>query len=514
VDPGELLFGAGTDPGQVSAALSRRYRLHVAPPATASWTCLDTADWRLHRRGLTLREARQGRSRRLVLSDGRAGPLSAPSPVRSWPRRIDTLPASPIRDRIAPAVGVRALLPLAEVGVRALDVRVLDDEDKIRVRLRVEQQRLVGDRPTPLPLRVLVSPLRGYERDGRRCAELLADAMTPLAGVDGATTAALLAAGHQPGDSPSAVELDPDASARNSLAEVLRRWIDIIDAVRPGVLADVDPEYLHELRTSVRATRSLLRISGDLVADAPLSRFAADFAWLGHVTAPLRDLDVQLLELAGSGDTDVSGLAGLEPLQRQLAAQRRRALTTVRSLLQSPRATTLSANWRTALDAFAESELPSPTTGAAASAHAAEAYRRIVRAAAPVTADTHPDELHRLRRLCKRMRYLLDGYATVYAREPHRDVLAALKALQDCLGDIQDVDVQRRQLGELAETLNRRGVPAQTLLATGALRDRILARDAAARRTLARRLARFCAPRTRASVAALGTVGTVATVGA
>jgi len=120
-----------------------------------------------------------------------------------------------------------------------------------------------------------------------------------------------------------------------------------------------------------------------------------------------------------------------------------------------------------------------------------------------VTDQTHPDELHGLRRRCKRMRYLLDGYASIYPRAPHRDVLAALKQLQDCLGDIQDVDVQRRSLAELASTLHRRGASAETILAIGAMRERILQRDAAARRTMDRRLARFCGPATRDHVVQL-----------
>jgi CHAD domain-containing protein len=277
--------------------------------------------------------------------------------------------------------------------------------------------------------------------------------------------------------------------------------------VLAGVLADVDPEYLHDLRTSVRGIRSLLRLAGaGLVPEEQFARFAADFAWLGRLSAPLRDLDVSLRELAGGAGTDLSGLGDdLEPVRRHLARQRRRSLDAVRSGLRSPRGTALSGEWRAALDKLAAPQaVVAASTRTIAVAQAATAYRRIVKIAAPVSGSTEPDQLHRLRRRCKQMRYLMDAYASVYAVQAQRQVVSALKGLQDCLGEIQDVDVQRRQLADLAETMRRRDADVDTLLAIGALRDRLLRRDAAARRILERRLERFCSATTRARVAALG----------
>jgi len=511
VEPGEVLFSAATDPGQVFAALAGRYDVRIEPLPASRWTCLDTADWRLHDADMRLREARKGRAGTLLLSHGPADSVSAPSPGRRWPQRIEGLPASPVRDRMAPAVGIRALLPLAEVDVRSLQLRVLDGEEKTRVRVEVDQLRLVGNRPAALPLRVIVLPVRGYERDGLRCRELLGELLpgTGAAGEVDATAAALTAAGHAPGQAGvSAVHLDPAAPAAESLAAVLYRWMEVIDLVRPGVLADVDTEYLHDLRTSVRATRSLLRLGGELMRDAHVTHFAAEFAWLSRLTAPLRDLDVALLELAGHGATDLTGLDDgsndLEPLRRHLLARRRRALTAVRTGLESPRGRALGDQWRASLDAVRRKDYPGPATGEAAAQHARQAYRRIVKAAAGVTDHTHPDELHQVRGRCKRMRYLLDGYAPVYAPAPHREVLASLKALQNCLGDIQDVFVQRDQLAEVATTLSRRGTSTPTVLAIGALRDRAMRRDVEARRTLARKLAKFAGPAVQAQVTALG----------
>lgn len=503
---GDLLFAPSVDPDQVCTVLSARYSVVAEATEVAQWTYLDTVDWRLHRAGMTLRDTGHGPTGTLILSTRSGAQITSPSRVRTWPRRADTLPASAVLDHLGEAVGIRALLPMAQVHVRSIPLRLTDDLDKTRVRIRVEQQRLVGSGDQPLPLQVLIAPLRGYDRDGDRCAELLANAMAQFDSNDPAATIAMTAAGHPPGQpSVPTLSLNPDDPSAVSMAAVLVRLMDVIDAVRPGVLDDLDPEYLHDLRTAVRATRSILGLGGDQLLGATVAeRFAAEFAWLGQLTTPLRDIDVYLEELAGRGGLHVSGLDDLEPLVRHLTRRRAHAVRAVRAGLRSDRGTRLSAEWRRTLDGLTSASTPGLTTREVAAQHARSDYSRIVKAAAPVNEWTPADDLHRLRRRCKRMRYLLDSYDSVYALGPHRVVLSALKRLQDDLGDIQDSDVQRSQLADIAATLSERGVPVATVLAMGALRDRNATRDRAAREDLRRRLHIFTAREMSAHVAALG----------
>jgi CHAD domain-containing protein len=504
VESGEVLFGAATDPGHVCDVLSAGYQVLTDAPIAARWIWLDTADWRLHKAGMTLRDTRRGRRGTLVLSDGAPHAITAPAPSSRWPATIDALPSSPVRDHVAPAIGVRALLPLAEVDVRSLTLRLVDGERKTRVRVHVDQQKLTGQRHVPLPLRVRVSPLRGYESDARRCERLLLDAIGRSdEGLD-AAAAAFTGAGHTPGQRAVAdVQLDPDAPAHQSVAAVLRHWIDVVDNARPGVLADIDTEYLHDMRAAARAARSLLQLAGDVIPEPRASRLVDDFTWLGRTTTPLRDLDVYLLELDGEGHTDVVGLSDLQPARRLLATKRRRALNTLRGELKSSRGLSVSKDVRSSIDDLTAMPMTGPATGEVAASLAQTAYRRIVKSARTIDSHTDPDELHRLRHRCKRMRYLLDSYSSVYAVEERRTVLAALKALQDCLGEIQDVDVQRRHTIELTAALSRRRAAPETLLAMGALHERNLQRAVAARRTMDRRLKRFCSDKTRRQVQAL-----------
>jgi CHAD domain-containing protein len=502
----EMLFRASHDPGEVFTVLSSRYTVLVEPSTSERWTCLDTADWRLHQAGMTLRDRRHGRSTELVLTAPDGERVVAAARPQTWPKRLEKLPPSPVRERLGSTVGIRALLAMVAVDSRTTRLRLLDEVDKTRVRVQIDQQRLVDRSHAPLPLRVVLTALRGYDRDAHRCAELLRAAMASVEGQSDAVSAALKAAGRNPGAwrSTQFPAVDPNAPAAHSVAAILLSLMDVVVANGPGVVDDVDTEYLHALRTALRAARSILTLTGDVLPDGRAEHVSGELAWLARATTPLRDLDVFLLELHGQGRLDVTGLdTALEPLVRHLKRRRTRMLRTLREALTSARATALMRDFPLALERIAASETAGPTTVVTAVASARVAYARVQRAAGPVTADTPADLLHALRRRCKRMRYLLDAFGGVYEPEAYLAVVTTLKKLQDRLGDIQDGDVQLRQLSEAATILSAGGAPIETLLAIGALQDRVGRDDRAARGDLGARLARFCRASTKAQVASL-----------
>lgn len=506
----ELLFGASHDPSEVFLALSTHYRVIAEPTTSERWTCLDTADWRLHEAGMTLRDHHRGKVGELVLMAERAENaesaerLTAPSRITTWPRHPDALTGSPVRDRVAAVAGVRALLPMATVDSRRLRLRLLDEIDKTRVRVQIDQQRLIGADATPLPLRVVLRPLRGYRHDAERAAELLTSSMAAIEGHADAVAAALAAAGRTPGVSlaprPS---VDPQAPAARSIALALRGYLDKLEANRQGVLDDVDIEFLHDLRTSLTATRSILRLTDDVLPGGLVERFGDDLRWLAHLTSPVRDLDLAILVVRGSGDVSTAGLDGLAALDKRLAQQRRGALRAMHNGLTSARATTLIDNWRTVLTSISGNGIHGVATAQVAADRAELAYRKIRHAAADVTPTMSADDLHALRRRCKRMRYLLEGLDGAYDAAARQNVLSALKKLQDQLGAIQDAHVHRTLLTEAARTLPHAAGSFETVLATGALVDRLDVAQAAARDALAERLATFIGKTTKEYVAAL-----------
>ncbi len=89
----------------------------AGPSRTLRRTWLDTFDWRLFRAGLNL-ECTAGRGRSELVLTARDGEPVAAEVARGlrWPAMIDDLPVGPLREHLAPIVGVRALLPVAPGG--------------------------------------------------------------------------------------------------------------------------------------------------------------------------------------------------------------------------------------------------------------------------------------------------------------------------------------------------------------------------------------------------------------
>ena len=65
----------------------------------------------------------------------------------------------------------------------------------------------------------------------------------------------------------------------------------------PGLLDDVDTEFLHDFRVAVRQTRSTLKLGRAALPEVMRSRWEPEFKWLGDVTTQVRDLDVYELDL-------------------------------------------------------------------------------------------------------------------------------------------------------------------------------------------------------------------------
>jgi len=115
------------------------------------------------------------------------------------------------------------------------------------------------------------------------------------------------------------------------------------------VLEDIDIEFLHDLRTSLTATRSILRLTDDVLPGGLLQRFGDDLRWLAQLTGPVRDLDLLMLTLRGDGDVPVTGLDHLEPLHKVLAARRRGAQRTMTGRQAMLTMDDVVANWRAVL---------------------------------------------------------------------------------------------------------------------------------------------------------------------
>jgi CHAD domain-containing protein len=529
--PGQLLdAGAGLDLDAVTAALSRGFRVTAGPRETVERLRLDTFDARLRAAGLTLEQVRSGRDRHvaLLLPDGTTLLATLPEEP-AWPAFADALPEGPVRAAVGDVSTIRALMVQHAERRRVRRLRLRNDDDKLVVRVALEAP--VAD-PSGAAT-VTVEALRGYDGEGRRAWRLLAalglraadeDAaagpagpadVAGVAGVDTAGVAGLDTAVEVIGGAGAAGvdRSDRDTPAALLLADELGDFHREMRANLPGLLDDVDTEFLHDFRVAVRRTRATLKLGRAALPDELRGQWEPAFKWLGDLTTPVRDLDVYELELP-----EMSGwLVGADPgdlapfaahVRRRRAAERRALVRGLRSAryrrLSDDWAQTLDGVALGAVDPAAGSDQPMLRAGRLADRQIRRAVKRVVEQGSAITADSPAGDLHSLRKRCKELRYALEVFAPVVDDGDRKRAVADLKGLQDVLGRFQDSEVQRQTLRGFAQEMMTAGAAADAVLAMGELVGHLDAEQDRARDDFDRVFARFVRPASAARLRRLG----------
>ena len=479
---------------------------------TRRCTWLDTFDWRLDRAGLTLtyENARRGSRLLLTVKTAQDDTSQAEQPAAGWqPRRpalAEDLPEGPVRDRIAKLVTPRALLPVVTTSTTVSMSRLTNPDGKTVARLIAEASTVTQAGITArLPTRLTIAEVRGYPGQARRAARLLAE--TP--GVQPATRTlleeALSALRRHPADYTNGVDAEITAQmpAPVAVATLLLRLLDTLEQNVDGVIRDIDTEFLHDLRVSVRRTRSAIKLLGDVLPKGLAEQYGPEFKWLGDLTTPTRDLDVHLLGLPAMAEQlRAASPEDLEPFRAFLARRRAREFKALAAAMRSPRFRTLTDHWRKALVEVRDAATPPKrrqahhlTAAELATSRTARVFRKVAAQGGAITEDSAPESLHDLRKRCKDLRYLLEFFAPLYDPVAYKKVVGDLKQLQDCLGEFQDSEVQREEIRVLADAmLADRAAPAATLLAMGEIAAKLALSQAEARADFSRRFARFAGP--------------------
>jgi CHAD domain-containing protein len=198
-----------------------------------------------------------------------------------------------------------------------------------------------------------------------------------------------------------------------------------------------------------------------------------------------------------SGRLVAASPADLQPFRAFLARRRVREFRRLAAGLRSARFRALVDDWRKALmEAIGgHAKRRGLTADDLAVARTGRAFRKLAAHGAAITPDSPPQALHDLRKRAKELRYVLEFFAPLHEPVTYRKVIGDLKGLQDCLGDFQDDQVQREEIGALAEAmLAERAAPAATLLAMGEIAANLAIGQADARAVFAERFARLAGP--------------------
>ena len=452
--------------------LAADYVIREEASETENFTIYDTFDWRLFKKSLVL--FRVGNQLCLRRLDDKAIILSLETkdqPVFVW-----DLPDSDLKAELAPIVEMRTLLNLASINTSSASYRLLNPDEKTVLWLRGEELWSSPERDGPaLASYVRVKPVRGYSKYARQLVKRLQGLR--LVEADDIYFKVLESAGKTVGDYSTKLEfkLSPDMRADEAAKVILRFLLELIKTNEPYVKQDIDTEFLHDFRVAVRRTRSLLSQVKGVFPEEISSRFSADFAYIGQLSNQLRDLDVYLLNENRYRQLLPEILRDdIEPLFELLRKKRSKALQDTIDGLNSMRYSQIMQNWAAFLNEPVDLSTLAPNAGRPVIELAQERiyrwYKRITKSGKHILENSKEDRLHALRIECKKLRYLIEFFASLFPADEIDLLTKQLKKLQNNLGDFNDLSVQQEHLLSLAVELPADDpLSPRTLLAIGSL---------------------------------------------
>lgn len=385
-------------------------------------------------------------------------------------------------------------------------LRILDEARKTVARLEVDIRRVSapdgGGPKKTLPAILRALPVRGYESEFAELVGTLENDLDLEASRADEILEALEAIGREPirYESKPAIQLEEDQRSDDSLKRILLSLLETIQLNEDGTRRDLDSEFLHDFRVSVRRTRSAITQVKDVFPDKVVSRFKREFSWLGGLTGPTRDLDVYLLKMPAYRESLTESVRkDLEPLNRFLEKHQRIEQQRMSRSLGTKRYRTLLDSWRTFLESPSpeESDLPFATRpiGEVARLRIWKAYRRVMKKGGAITPDTEAEALHRLRIDCKKLRYLIEFFRSLFDAATIGKIIKALKQLQDNLGDFNDYEVQQRALVRFAyRMVDEDLATVEGLMAMGRLVEHLEEGQAKERELFHERFSQFSRP--------------------
>jgi CHAD domain-containing protein len=493
----------GIDPPAVQAVLGARFAVVPEPTSAVAFTVVDTADRRVGGAGADLWLEPAGTAPTMVLRPQvGAAPVEAEvGQAKRW--LADDLPAGSLREHLEPIIEMRALIPLAQVRAKVQPLRICNGDQKTVVRLRITNHAALDDggQRVPLTPRVEVTGVLGYPKPLARVVRVLTGEAGLVDAPASMADEAIAASGGDPGGIRSKVriDLDPDERTDEAALAVLGDLAGMVDANLAGTLADVDTEFLHDLRVAVRRSRSVLRELKGAFAPEPLARQREALKWIQAITGPTRDLDVQLLDWDGLvADVPDDRRSALAPVRALLVRHRAAALRALKRDLRGARFRRTWADYRAFLSGPQGPTRARPDARRAvadvAGARIRKVYGTMVGMGSAIDEGSPAEQLHDLRKRGKELRYLLEFFGGLWPKDVVKPMVSTLKGLQDVLGSHQDCEVQADQLRALAGELAGEPGGPDALLALGVLVDKLAGQQRSARGQFAERFAAFSAP--------------------
>ena len=370
------------------------------------------------------------------------------------------LPPGKLKERLSSYNDIRAFIKLCSIDSYIRSYHILNDNEKTIGVLTSTSLFLAGQKNEgSFPSLLSLIPLRGYQEEIEKAVRH--NSLGSALDFKELFLLIMTASGQnvQGYSSKISLSLDADASIHESTQRLLQFTLSILQKNEHGIRNDIDTEFLHDYRVAIRRTRSILKQLKGVYDPKEIALYLTAFKELGNKTNQLRDCDVYLLKQ----ETYCNYLppllqSSLKSFFSGIAASRKKSHKQFCRYLASSDYKFFLHKW----NKFVHQEsLPdtgqAPNTALCTSSVARDtikkAWKKVIRHGRHISTETTDAELHALRIDCKKLRYLLEFFSSIFPPKTIIPVIRKMKELQENLGDFVDFAVQLQFLHDRLSSL-------------------------------------------------------------
>jgi len=453
--------------------LALTYQIISKPLLKKTVTYFDTFDGRLFKKNLTFQQENDAvdlfsLKNQKVLASSEISTLQ--TAYHWW-----ELPAGKLQKKLADIIDIRALLPIVACEFRIKTYEVLNEDEKIITHLLINSPIIHWQNNIKrLPRFLEIEAIRGYRAEFHAIKKIIEEQ-----GLVPAERPFLFEIFHAAQIEPASyssrvtIQLEPEMSARLAVQKICRQLLTNIQLNLPGIINDWDSEFLHDFRVAIRRTRSILAQMKMVFPIKRLSYFRQKLGELQKTTNHLRDLDVYLLLKKNYSTILPPDLRdGLEALFQEITAEREKEYQNVKSFLSQPLNLDTLKEWESYLQ---QEKLPRsrnsqrPILPFSKKVIRQRLEKVMAKGGQLLKKKPEQKELHQLRIQCKKLRYLLEFFSSLYPEEKIAMLVESLKCLQDLLGEINDLSIQMRDLEQRFEKYQAQPEQRMSLATIGGL---------------------------------------------
>ena len=421
--------------------IDKKYRIKKIKSEKRAVTYLDTFDWRLYRNNFILKHEND------ILQLQKIDRLQSFQKLKlsEIPVFADDIPVGNLRNSLMRMTQIRALQLVSKIVVNCDNYYVLDNNQKIVLRLQIEAISRVGKFIT-------ITALRGYESQIGTIKSLIKSE------IEAANQRIILklifklnkknAADYDP---RIRVQLKPEMQSDEATKLILKNLVETMVKNEQGIIKDIDTEFLHDFRVASRRTRAALTQIKNVFEPQVTAQFNDQFTLLGKKTNKLRDLDVYLL----NKDQYIKRLPDnmqndIEPFFSELQSERK---TEVRRFVRFLK----SQSYKNQINGYVDFLSPrlkksemalnaNKPIKTLAIEFIVKQYNKVMKLGNRITKNSPDAIYHKLRIQSKKLRYLLEFFSSLFPQDKINQLIVHLKKLQDNLGLFNDLFIQQETL--------------------------------------------------------------------